>query len=296
MMRWVLLSGTAWVALALGADAQDISISGTAEAGLSFDSDADDEITFENDIDFVITGSGQSDTGFEFGAFIELDEDTTGGGTGPNNGVEDAEVFFSGRFGTFTLGDIDPATDGFGINDIGFSGLGVDDVAEQFRNATAGADVLYTYSAGGFTIVASAEVGDQQSLGLSAEYATGPINLGIGYVDDSDEDNSAVSLKAGYSFGRVAVSGLYSDWSEGSQGYGVDVTVDTGPARVTAAWAQASGTAADAEDGVGDAYGIGVDLPMGGGLTLSGGLGRIETDAVGDGAKTVADFGVTMSF
>lgn len=298
-MRWAFPLSIALASAGTALSAQSVELSGSANAGLVYDSDAARSVSPSNEVNFLITGFGQSDSGLEFGAFIEVDEDTSNDGTdtSDNNGVADAEVYVKGQFGTITLGGVDPATDGFGIADIGFSGLGVDDVAEQFKNATAGADVLYTYSTGGITFTASAELGDESSYGLSAEYAAGPISLGLGFVDDTDAGNSAVSVAAGYRFGSVSVNGLYSDWSSGSQGYGIDLTLDAGPAQVTAAWAQARGAAAaDPADGLGDAYGLGVAVPLGGGLTLSGGLGVIETDAVTDGSKTVADFGVTMNF
>ena len=286
-MRWVLSLSTALAFASTACFAQSIDLSGSASAGLVYDSDATDgELSIFDEIDFLLSGAGTTDQGLEFGAFINIDE----------AGVDDAEVFLSGRFGTITIGGIDPAPDGFGIRDVGFSGLGVDDVAEQFKNATAGADVRYSYASGGITIVASAEIGDEQSVGFAAEYASGPLNLGVGYVDDTNDGNSSVSVAAGYSFGPVAVNGLFSDWSTGSQGYGLDVSLQTGQATVTAAWAQATGTAADLEDGIGDAYGLGVALPLSDQLTVSGGLGLIETDAVTDGSKTVADFGVTMNF
>lgn len=281
------------------AGAQEFSLSGEAKAGLVYDSDdAGSELSTLGEVGIVVSATGETDTDLSFGALIEFDEDTSNdaGDATDNNGVADAEVFLSGRFGTLRFGDVDPATDGFGIADPGFSGLGIDDVAEQFRNATAGADVGYEYSNGGFTLIASAEIGEARSLGVAAQFARGPLSLGLGYIDDADAANSAVSVTAGYSFGAVAVQGLYSDWSSGGQGYGVDVSVDTGRARVTAAWAQARGVEADAEEGLGDAYGIGLSVPLSGGLTVSGGVGVIETDAVVDGSRTVADFGVTMNF
>ena len=286
-MRWVHHFTFLLAATATAAEAQELSLSGTASAGLVYDSDAtDSEVSTHSEINFLIAGAGRSDGGLTFGAFLDLDEAS----------VDDAEVFLSGVFGTIRLGRLDAASDRFGILDPGFSGIGIDDVAEQYRNATAGADVEYTWSRGGFTLVATAEIGAERSLGVSAEYATDAFSLGLGYVDDADAANGALSVTAGYSFGPVAVSGLYSDWSAGGRGYGVDLSVDTGPATVTAAWAQATGVEADPEAGVGDAYGIGLSLPLSDGLTLSGGLGRIETDAATDGARTVADFGVTMSF
>lgn len=286
-MRLLLILCCFFASVGTAGFSQSISVSGTANAGVVYDSDATGgTVSTSNEINFLLTGAGQTDGGLNFGAFVDIDE----------TGIDDAEVFLSGRFGTITVGGVDPATDGFGIQDIGFSGLGVDDVAEQFKNATAGADVLYSYAASGVTIVASAEIGSESSYGVAAEYAAGPLNLGIGYVDDTNDANSAFSVTAGYTFGSVAVNGLYSDWSAGSQGYGLDVSLNTGAATLTAAWAQATGTAADPDDGIGDAYGLGLSLPVSDGLTVSGGLGLIETDAVTDGSRTVADFGVTMNF
>lgn len=286
-MHWVLPLIVVLTAAATGARAEGPVLSGTATGGFVLSSDnAGTEVTALSEIDMRIAGAGQSDGGLTFGAFLEIDEKATA----------EAEVFLSGAFGTFSVGTVDPATDGFGIADPGFSGLGIDDIAEQFRNATTGADVAYTFSQGGFTLRASAEIGGAQSLGVAAEYASGSFRFGLGYADDTDAANSAVSVTAGYSFGAVAVGGLYSDWSGGGQGYGLDVTVDTGPATVTAVWAQSRGVEADPEAGVGEAYGIGLTVPLSGGLSLSGGLGRIDTDALPDGPRTVADFGVTMSF
>lgn len=298
-MRRVLLSVITLAAASTAAHAQDVSLSGSAALGLFYDSDRPEgEVSTVGEVEFFIVGSGISDSGLEFGALIAIDEDTgnASGDGADNNGVSDAEVFLSGAFGTLRVGDLDPATDGFGIADLGFSGIGIDDVAEQYRNATAGADVSWSFSREGLSFVASAEIGDQSSVGLAAEYAAGPFNIGLGYVDDADAGNNTVSVTAGWSYGSVAINGLYSDWSSGGQGYGVDLSVDTGPATVTAAWAQARGAEADPDEGLGDAYGIGVAMPLSDGLTVSGGVGIIETDATPDGSRTVADFGVTMSF
>ncbi|MDJ1009381.1 MAG: porin [Paracoccaceae bacterium] len=288
-MRWVGLSTVLLASAASALHAQDISLSGSANAGVVYDSGAaDGEFSSEAEVDFVISGAGASDGGLAFGAVLGLDE----------TGLDDAEVFLSGSFGTLRMGTLDPATDGFGIADPGFSGLGLDDVAEQYKNATAGADVAYSFSRAGFTLIATAEIGDESSLGVAAEYDSGAFSLGLGYVDDADAENSSVSVTAGYSLGPVAVRGLYSDWSEGGEGYGVDVSVDAGPGTVTAVWARAAGAEVDEDDGdlLGEAYGIGVTMPLSDGLTLSGGLGVIEPEAPAEDARTVADFGVTMSF
>ena len=308
-MKKVLLASTALI-LTAGVAAADghspIALSGSANGGLKYNSDASSEVTFHNEVNMVITGTGSTDSGLEFGAFVDIDEDS----------VDDAEVFISGLFGTITLGGVDPATDGFGIADPGFDGIGIDDVAEQYKNATAGAEVLYSYSASGLTFTASAEISGSNSYGVAAEYAAGAFSVGIGYVEDTDNtneldfdddgtvdttvgSNSTVTVVAGFSQAAFSVNAMYSDWSLGGQGYGVDVSFTTGATTLTAVYAHAEGASANpATKGLGDAYGVGVSMPLGGGLTVAGGIGIIETDRTvdNDGSITVADLGVTMSF
>ncbi|MEM9709197.1 MAG: porin [Pseudomonadota bacterium] len=299
-MKKVLLASTALLLSAGFASAQSIELSGSANAGLKYNSDAtvaEGEVNFANEVNMVITGSGTSDTGLEFGAFIDIDEDS----------VDDAEVFISGTFGTVTVGAIDPASDVFGLADVGFDGIGIDDIAEQYKNATGGADVLYSFSASGFTFNASAEIGDAQSIAASIQYDAGVFSAGIGYIDDVNfdnvagvGDNSTITVAAGFSQGPISANALYSDWdggtTAGGQGYGLDVSYDAGVAKITAVYTHSEGVAADAADGLGDAYGVGFSAPLGGGLTIAGGVGIVETDAVADGSKTVADLGFTMSF
>lgn len=321
-MKKVLLASTALI-LTAGVAAADghagIALSGSANAGLTYDeARTGAEVQVFNEVNMVITGSGATDAGLEFGAFVDIDEDS----------VDDAEVFISGLFGTVTVGGIDPATDGFGIADVGFDGIGVDDPAEQFKNATAGADILYSYSASGLTFTASAEIGTEESYAVAVTYAAGAFSAGIGYVTDSDGaaldlnddgdtddageakgvgnavgDNSTITAVAGFSQGAFSVNAIYSDWDggalSGGQGYGVDASFTTGAVTLTAVYSNADGRSAGA--GLGDSYGVGFSMPLGGGLTLAGGIGSIRPDAIVGAtadttARTVADLGLTMSF
>ncbi|MEL7105838.1 MAG: porin [Pseudomonadota bacterium] len=307
-MKKVLLASTALI-LTAGVAAADghagVALSGSANAGLKYDANATDEISVHNEVNMVITGSGATDSGLEFGAFIDIDEDS----------VDDAEVFISGLFGTITVGGIDPATDGFGIADVGFDGIGADDAAEQFKNATAGADILYSYSASGLTFTASAEIGANESYGVALEYAAGAFSAGIGYIEDTDGaafdtdddgtddltvgSNSTVTVAAGFSQGAFSANAIYSDWSVGGEGYGVDASFTTGAVTITAVYSDASGVSAGGP--IGDSYGLGFKMPLGGGLSVAGGIGSIREDqTVGStgatASRTVADLGLTMSF
>lgn len=287
-MKKVLLATSALVLSAGYAAAEahsGISLSGSANAGFKYAEGADDEITLHNEINFVITGVGASDNGLEFGAFIELDEDTGNDdedGT-DNNGVADAEAYISGVFGTITVGDVDPATDGFGIADVGFDGIGVDDDAEGLKNGVGtGADLVYSYSASGITFTASAGV-DNEDYAAAIEYATDMFSVGLGYIEGNGADNETLTVVAGISQGPVSANAIYSDWTGGEQAYGVDVSFDTGAATITAVWGSTSVAGND------DDYGVGVSVPLGGGLSVAGGVGSVD-------GQTKADLGVTMSF
>ncbi|MEL7026283.1 MAG: porin [Pseudomonadota bacterium] len=297
-MKKVLLASTALI-LTAGVAAADghagIELSGSANAGVKYNSEAADQFTIHNEVNVVISMSGASDSGLSFGAFIDIDEDS----------VDDAEVFLSGLFGTVTVGGVDPATDGFGIADVGFDGIGVDDPAEQYKNATAGADVVYSYSASGLTFTASLETNGENSYAVALEYAAGAFSAGVGYVDDADDlgGNSTITVAGGFSQGPISVNAIYSDWDGGTldsgQGYGVDVSFDAGVATVTAVYSNADGVSAGA--GLGSSYGVGFSTDLGGGLKLAGGVGAIQPDQAAGGTaatdtETVADLGVSMSF
>lgn len=313
-MKKVLLASTALI-LTAGVAAADghagVALSGSANAGLKYNDSAADELSAHSEINMVITGSGATDSGLEFGAFIDIDEDS----------VDDAEVFISGLFGTVTMGGISPATDGFGIADVGFDGIGVDDPAEQFKNATGGADILYSYSTSGLTFTASTELGSGSAYAVALEYAAGAFSAGIGYISDSDGDfdydeddatpntdvvgaNATITAVAGFSQGAFSVNAMYSDWDggglSGGQGYGVDASFTTGAVTITAVYSNADGRSAGAA--LGDSYGVGFSMPLGGGLSVAGGIGSVRQDNslpgdLGDDiSATVADLGVTMSF
>jgi len=288
-MKKVLLASTALLLTAGFASAQSIELSGSASAGLQYDENqTGNEVVVANEVDFTISGSGATDTGLEFGAFIDIDE----------SDIDGAEVFISGVFGTVTVGDIDPATDTFGIADVGYDGIGVDDAAEQYKNATAGADIHYAYAASGLTFSASVEFGDEESYAAAVEYEAQGFSGGLGYITDSDADNNTWTIAAGYGQGPLSVNGMYSDWSGGGEGYGVDVSFDTGAATITAAYSNATGSSAGGP--LGDSYGIGFSVPLGGGLEVAGGIGSVRPDVdPGDPeepARAVADLGLTMSF
>jgi len=258
-----------------GAAAAEMSVSGEANMGVKYDgSDA----TVHYEIDFGISGSGQTDSGLEFGASVDLDTDISSSGFGDADG----EVFISGAFGTLTIGNVDPGNDnlGIGIRDLGFDGIGVDDVAEGgYVNSTA--DVLYQFGTGPFAVALSGDVnGTTDSYSIGVQYKTDMFNVTLGYDDDGSEAASTIDVEA--TFDAITVGAMYTDYMDNNY-YGVEM-----------GYAMADGITisavfADSDVATEAAYGVGFSYGLGGGATLAGGVGRVADE-------TVADFGVSMEF
>ncbi|MEM9756444.1 MAG: porin [Pseudomonadota bacterium] len=113
----ILLASTALVAATGAAQAQGVSLSGSAEMGIvggdrvgpdAFEGVDTDEINFFADVDVRFTMSGETDGGLRFGVSVDLDEADNLGDEADNGGYA---VFISGGFGTVTLGDTDGALD-----------------------------------------------------------------------------------------------------------------------------------------------------------------------------------------
>lgn len=276
-MKKVLLASTI-LAFSAGVAAAEMSLSGSANMGVKYTDDpaAADELRVHYEVDFTISGSGETDGGLSFGASLELDD------TQSARSINDSEVFVSGAFGTLTVGDIDPATDGFGIADIGFDGIGVDDDAESLKAAASdGQDVHYAYSFGDFGFILSADSTDTDDMAVAVTYAGSSFDVGLGWATFAGEDT--ISVDAGATFGDFSVNAIFSDWTGGASAYGVDVSYALGATTITAAFGDTD-IAGDDED-----FGIGASYDLGGGAKLAGGVGQVD-------GNTVADFGITMSF
>ncbi|MEM8787012.1 MAG: porin [Pseudomonadota bacterium] len=166
-MKNVLLTTSALVCFA-GFAYAEVSLSGSAEMGITFDESDPDDVEFNNDIDVEFTLTGATDNGIAFGANIDLDQ-ADGGAT-----IEESnDVFISGTFGTLTLGDTDGAYDRALSN---IAGAGLEDEAD-LGDGTSGLDgaadgevLRYDYSFADFTFSASLELEE----GLTEEvYAFG---------------------------------------------------------------------------------------------------------------------------
>ncbi len=177
-MKKLLLATSALALVGSGAYAE-ISISGTAELGIDYNSEADvttAKHTFVHEVGIDFAVSGTTDGGLSFGgsAGFDTNDDVVNLGT----------VHVGGAFGKITIGDNDAADlASGGIADVGLNGIGVDDVAEDLRGTTA-ASIRYDNSFGqvSFAISAGSADGTPEMAGSPAEAAV-PARVGhYGYT------------------------------------------------------------------------------------------------------------------
>jgi len=292
-MKKVLFATTALALSAGVASAQGIELTGGAIFGLKDDGTAGGDVFLHGEADFNIVASGTTDNGLSFGASMDIDGNFVG-----TEDPDDFEAFVSGAFGTVTVGDVAPATDGIGLADVGFDGIGLDDDLEAIRDA-GGADVNYAYDVAGFSILLSYGVGttsgadaDEGDFGIAVGYSFDGFSVDAGYVRDNTDlaERDAYAIRAAYTFDAITVGAMYAAAEEDgvdSNGYGIDVSYTFDAFTITAVYNDTD-TPAVAADTDAD-YGIGGTYDLGGGLSLAGGVGSVN-------GNSVWDLGVVMSF
>ncbi|WBL32968.1 porin [Sinirhodobacter sp. HNIBRBA609] len=305
-MKKVLLATTALV-FSAGYAAAEVTISGSANMGFKY---VEYGIGYADgnknagwyEIDMDVTGTMESDAGLTFGATIELDSDYASALGDDPEGLT-GSVFASGAFGTFTVGSVDPIADDYGLTDIGFDGIGIDNIAElgnysfglttlvdllnvpvpPFADWGVTADARWDYSVGAITVGASIDT-IQKDYSIGGAYDFGVVKAALAYSKDdaSGEDSTQFKLSGSQNgFGGeffYATTDIIDSW-------GLYGSYKTGALLLEASYSKAE------LDGAGsvDAYGIGAKYDLGGGAKVAGGIGDIE-------GNTVADLGVTFSF
>lgn len=296
-MKKVLLATTALV-LSAGFAAAEVKLSGSANMGLKYDegglSYASKKAAGWYEIDMDVIGTMESDAGLTFGARIQLDSNYGDGDEGYG-----AQVFTSGSFGTFTIGDVDPIADDYDLTDIGFDGIGTDNVA-QSANYTSDADARWDYTVGSVTLGASLDT-IQEDYGLGVKYDAGQFFAALTYDFDKDgsgvksrgtkgfspdwvagDDNKTAALLLGGNFNAFYAEAYVANSDAYDTSWGLYGAYTTGALTIEASYADA-----DVRDDA--AYGIGAKYDLGGGAKLAGGIGSVDDDMV-------ADFGVTFKF
>ncbi|MDE0113072.1 MAG: porin [Albidovulum sp.] len=195
---------------------------------------------------------------------------------------EKATVYISGGFGTFTVGDVDAGdTMASGIADIGYDGIGVDDVAEKLRGKSD-RDFLYEFSAGGVSFgVSAAAGGDSSAMGI--KYSLDPVSVGLGYARKGGEN--VVSVGVGAGLAGVSANIMYSRRSDGDTAAGMDASFSAADnMTVTVA-----GSSNNVDGEKASAFGLGLTFDLGGGATLGTGVGSVDD-------VTKADLGLNLVF
>ena len=163
-----LLAAVAVLGLAgTGAVAQGVSFSGSGNLGMKYAGDTKNEdgnITMEShfqwisNFDLAMSASGTTDGGLTFGAgaTIKAGNGDNDGSDGDKSGVGASNAYIGGESWKISIGDLDPASHkGRSLNDVGFDGLDVDDVAED-AVASTDADVEVSFNLGAASLAITA--------------------------------------------------------------------------------------------------------------------------------------------
>ena len=152
-----------------GAIAQGVSFSGSANMGVIYhgktteDGATKMEPRFQwlANFDLGISAEGTTDGGLTFGAATSIDGN--GRGNGAASDIDDTTAYIGGESWKITIGDVDPASDkGKLLGDVGYDGLGVDDVAEHIGGADQNVEVSFALGTASLAITFGQEAGSKR--------------------------------------------------------------------------------------------------------------------------------------
>ena len=337
-MKRLMITCAALALLAGGAHAQDamqdammadpaVTISGKGGFEVNFtgaDGANESRIRLLSKFDIGFAAVGTTDQGLTFGASATIE---ARGGQGQGSATTDAEVHMGGEIWKVTIGDLDPATHmANNLSDIGYDGLGVDDIAEKAAGATGG-DAMVTLTFGPASVGVTVNTDDPgevlastcqdgsaaptlvagecpagqtaretiTALDPTAEQDThwaigGKVDIApvtLAVGYDSEED---VKLSASATIDTITVKGLYaraeSDADIKTEGLGAEVGVEIIDG--TNLTAVYTQREMDGADDQ-DAFGVGVTHALGGGATVNAGFAQVND-------VNKASVGVAMSF
>ena len=261
-MRKLLLTSSALVAAASISSyaVADVSVTGGFEwkyTQQAADVTAKDGDSFHTDNEVVISFTNKTDNGLTVTGKVELDVDTTNPGGGGNTVNDESVLSISGGFGTFRLGQEDPADETFGIDEQDLideegNGLGTSATLGNTSNLGLAGDankIAYiTPKMGGFQAGYSiADSGDNETVDTNAIGASYTMPIGGGSMvvkynqatldgtNDTDTTNMGVQLNMG-AMTLIASSGtkeIASD--EDIEGNGFGIKYDMGGGMTIAA-------------------------------------------------------------
>lgn len=319
-----LLATTAILVATAGTASAEVAVSGSARMGL-VDTFGDTGVQFSSRVRINFTATGETDTGFSFGATVRADQfggnsndgsNGSSGNTGSSNG--DSTVYVSGGFGKLSMGDVDGAANAANgqVDGVGYTGL--DDLNEITYLSNGGTNfggvrtlddpqdtsVLYEYTTGSLSFYLSATQRDPavgaEALSVATKYSAGAYAVSLGYenLDASDAyEWEQFVLGGSATFGGVTVKALYAD-GKNNQGdewkqHALSATYTADALSVTAFVADDADILTNdlAPAGNAKAYGLGASYDLGGGAKVSGGYVKNDTDDT-----SAVDLGLSFSF
>ena len=162
-------------------------------------------IKWVSDFDIKMTASGTTDGGLTFGAAATI---KAGNGSSV---VGNSNVYIGGESWTISIGDLDPASiRGRPLGDIGYDGLGVDDVAENIKHdidgkemeqgTKADVEVSFTLGAAELGITAGQTPGSPYTVAkpIDADADGGKVSPAVDQANATKEDTE---WAAGVKFG-----------------------------------------------------------------------------------------------
>ena len=270
-MKKTLLASTALVAMSGAAFANDnISLSGSAEMGVSTNDSGDAMLHMDGDVTFTMAAT--TDAGLSFGTALNFDD---------NAGENKYAIHVKGDFGTVTLGDTDGAFD-WAMAEVGGSGSLADNhTTHAGYDGNSGLDGLnilrYENDFGGMQIGVSFEqegdAGNGDIVGAGIKGGFGDISLGVGFQSNDSETISGASVSAG--FGDISGTFNYSrktdDAGDDTTHLGVGATYSFGNTAVNVNFGQKETGATDATG-----FGVAAQYDLGGGAKVQFGYGNSE--------------------
>lgn len=312
-MKKVLFASTALVAGALAApqfaSAQSVSagnadftFGGYARWGLLYNDAMADETSITHRWRLQIDASTESDAGVTFGARVRIDNNV---GEAANQGTNGPRYFV--RSGGFEVGvgnifgAIDAMPGQFPI-DLGLTGLsydysaylggGADGYSSGGRGSADSNGIEVIYSAGDFTVHASASDTAADRRAIHAAYTFSGFTVALGLQDSNTATDTELTASVSGAIGPANVALAYAD--NGTRGdrivlaaqFDVGASTDVG-FYITHDEMTAGDPASQMDE---EAYGIDFNHNMGGGTSLRGGIEKNLSGA------TQADLGVRFNF
>jgi len=291
-MKKILLATTMLIGTA-GFAAAEVAMSGSASMGyknVETTDVGDQEGSINHSITLGVSMSGESDAGLSFGASFDILANGSGGAL-TNDGP--GSVFISGAFGKLAMGDVGDADAQGGISDVGYDGIGIDDLAESL-DGTGSSTVRYTYSAGAISASVSTALStgtaNTSEAAFGVKYTGEGFYVGVGYSDNDKTvgaitaaDGQTTSVYVGGTFSGVTVDAMWSSRNsetnvaaDDREVYGLSASYTMDAITLTAAFSNTDAV------GVESSSGVGVSYDLGGGASVAAVFGSVDGESRSD--------------